>query len=238
MCLQRHLVKATCTKWPSSKALKGIRQRWRNHHGRIVQWRFDIDNQAIWMQGVRFLQSMVSGMNLDKDELSMSFYKGSVQVKQQRAPFSRNKGTCAPKRFEIEHSDVCGPIGTTSMDGARSFVTFIDDFSRRVWLYTLKTKGECLEKFRTSWHLFNAIKAQDQGVWVRQWRGVHLQGLPRLHEEAWHPSTPHTTRRRSCRVSQLHRCRDSKEHASCSTWQQLKLSFWAKAVANAVYICN
>ena len=37
---------------------------------------------------------------------------------------------------------------TMSIIGARYFVIFIDDFLRRMWLYMLKTKGECLEKFK------------------------------------------------------------------------------------------
>jgi hypothetical protein len=36
---------------------------------------------------------------------------------------------------------------TTSLGGARFFVTYIDDFSRKMWVYSLKSKGECLEKF-------------------------------------------------------------------------------------------
>jgi transposase InsO family protein len=37
---------------------------------------------------------------------------------------------------------------TTSLGGARYFVTYIDNFSRKVWVYLLKSKGECLEKFK------------------------------------------------------------------------------------------
>ncbi len=30
----------------------------------------------------------------------------------------------------------------------RYFVTYINNFSRKVWVYLLKSKGKCLEKFR------------------------------------------------------------------------------------------
>ena len=33
------------------------------------------------------------------------------------------------------------------MSGARYFVTFIDDFSNKVWMYVLKSKVECFERF-------------------------------------------------------------------------------------------
>ncbi len=47
----------------------------------------------------------------------------------------------ATKPLEIVHSDVCDPMRTTSLGGARYFVTYIDDFSRKVWVYSLKSKG-------------------------------------------------------------------------------------------------
>lgn len=36
----------------------------------------------------------------------------------------------------------------TFIGGARYFVTCIYDFSRQVWLYVLKSKGNCFEKFK------------------------------------------------------------------------------------------
>jgi hypothetical protein len=49
--------------------------------------------------------------------------------------------------LELVHSDVCGPFHTTSMGGSKYFITFIDDFSRRVWVYFMKYKHQSLEKF-------------------------------------------------------------------------------------------
>ena len=42
--------------------------------------------------------------------------------------------------LELVHSDVCGPMPTVTLGGASYFVTFIDDFSRKVWAYPLKRK--------------------------------------------------------------------------------------------------
>ena len=52
------------------------------------------------------------------------------------------------KPLEIVHSDVCGPMRTTSIGGERHFVTFINDFLRKMCLYVLKSKGYCFEKFK------------------------------------------------------------------------------------------
>lgn len=37
---------------------------------------------------------------------------------------------------------------TTFMGGVKYFVTFIDEFSRKMWLYILKSKGDGFEKFK------------------------------------------------------------------------------------------
>ena len=45
------------------------------------------------------------------------------------------------------HTDEWGPTKTASLGGKHYFVTFVDAFSRRVWVYTLKSKDEVLETF-------------------------------------------------------------------------------------------
>ena len=45
------------------------------------------------------------------------------------------------------HSDVWGPAPARSKGGAEYFVTFIDDYSRKVWVYFLKNKSEVFSKF-------------------------------------------------------------------------------------------
>ena len=46
------------------------------------------------------------------------------------------------------HSGVCGLMRTTSVGGTKLFVTFIDDYLRKVWVYTMKCKGERFDKFK------------------------------------------------------------------------------------------
>ena len=46
--------------------------------------------------------------------------------------------------LQLVHSDVCGPMPIVSMGGAQYFVTFIDDFSQKVWVYSLKRKEQVL----------------------------------------------------------------------------------------------
>jgi transposase InsO family protein len=52
------------------------------------------------------------------------------------------------KRFVLVHLDVCGPMPSTSLSGYVYYVSFIDDYSRKTWVYFLKSKDEVLEKFK------------------------------------------------------------------------------------------
>jgi len=45
------------------------------------------------------------------------------------------------------HTDVWGPTKMASIGANHYFVSFIDDYSRRCWVYTMKHKGEVLELF-------------------------------------------------------------------------------------------
>jgi len=48
---------------------------------------------------------------------------------------------------ELVHSDICGPINPKSIGGAKYFITFIDDATRKVWVYVLKSREEAFQKF-------------------------------------------------------------------------------------------
>jgi hypothetical protein len=60
-------------------------------------------------------------------------------------PSSENK---AKGILETIHSNVCGPMSTYSSNGYVYYVSFIDDFSRKYWIYFLKKKGEVFRKFK------------------------------------------------------------------------------------------
>ena len=54
----------------------------------------------------------------------------------------------AKEPLELVHSDLLGKIKQPSTRGYQYLITFIDDFSRYVWVYFLKHKDEALEKFK------------------------------------------------------------------------------------------
>jgi transposase InsO family protein len=43
---------------------------------------------------------------------------------------------------------VCGPIPSSSISGYVYYVSFIDDSSRKTWVYLLKSKDEVFSKFK------------------------------------------------------------------------------------------
>ena len=47
------------------------------------------------------------------------------------------------------YSDVCGPMPMASMGGALYFVTFIDDFSNKVWVCPLRQKDQVFQRLVT-----------------------------------------------------------------------------------------
>jgi hypothetical protein len=73
--------------------------------------------------------------------------KGCAEGKSVKRPFpsseSKDKGI-----LDIIHSDVCGPMSTYSSNGYVYYVSFIDEFSRKAWIYLLKTKGDLFSKFK------------------------------------------------------------------------------------------
>jgi hypothetical protein len=50
--------------------------------------------------------------------------------------------------LELVHSDVCGSMPSTSLSGYTYYVSFIDDYSCKTWVYFLNSKDEVLRKFK------------------------------------------------------------------------------------------
>jgi hypothetical protein len=50
--------------------------------------------------------------------------------------------------LDLIHSDVCGPMSSQSLIGSLYYVVFIDDFSRKSWIFFMKTKGRVFSRFQ------------------------------------------------------------------------------------------
>jgi transposase InsO family protein len=72
---------------------------------------------------------------------------GCAQGKNIKNPFPKRDNK-AEGVLELIHSDVCGPMPSSSISGYVYYVSFIDDYSRKTWVYFLKSKDEVFNKFK------------------------------------------------------------------------------------------
>ena len=77
----------------------------------------------------------------------LDFCKHCLFGKQSKQKFKTDKHT-SKGILDYIHSDVWGPTPTTSYGGSSYFVSFIDDFSRKVWVYMLKRKSDVFSVFK------------------------------------------------------------------------------------------
>ena len=73
--------------------------------------------------------------------------KGCVKGKNTKKIFPSSE-IKAKGILEIIHSDVCSLMSSISLSGYVYYVLFIDDFSRKTWIYFLKNKDEVFNKFK------------------------------------------------------------------------------------------
>jgi len=68
--------------------------------------------------------------------------------KQTKSSFPSASTWRASKQLQLIHSNICGPIKPPSYSGKRYILSFIDDFSRKTWVYFLHEKSEALAMFK------------------------------------------------------------------------------------------
>jgi hypothetical protein len=185
---------------------------------------------------------MVEGMEdltLNQND-SINLCNGCIQGKQHRQPFPKSGATRANDLLEIVHSDVCGPMKTTSLGGARYFLTFTDDKSRHTTVYFLKTKDEVLEKFKAYQALSENITGKKIKILRSDNGGEYMSGNftkycsnKGILQQTTAPYTPE----QNGVAERLNRT--VVESARCLLKQQgLGNHLWAEAIATAVYLKN
>jgi hypothetical protein len=89
---------------------------------------------------------MVCGMpsiSLSKNEICKGCMLGKNIKKSFHSSDNRAQGI-----LDLVHSDVCGPMSSPSLGGFLYYVIFIDDYSRKCWIYFLKAKSDTIDKFK------------------------------------------------------------------------------------------
>ena len=81
---------------------------------------------------------------------NFSICEHCIYGKHARSAHKRNLNKKKSEPLDLVHSDVCGPMPVWSIGGASYFITFIDDATRKVWVYPMVRKDdafECFHKF-------------------------------------------------------------------------------------------
>ena len=188
------------------------------------------------VRSIYALQNMVKGMNVGKTPppANTLVCEACTECEQYAAKWGNNQEKLATKPLEIVHSGVCGPMRTTSVGGAKYFVVFVDDYSRKVWVYTMKHKGEWCERFKEfqtkvetqSKHKIKAFRCMSGGDFISKEFEAFLM-------ESGIESTPRHIGPAGCAIQSIVAMAKRMLVA-----RKLEKSFWAEAVANAVYTLN
>ncbi|GAU13535.1 hypothetical protein TSUD_346390 [Trifolium subterraneum] len=160
--------------------------------------------------------------------------------KHPRSSFKSNFPMRSSEVLNVVHSDICGPIDVLSTGGNKYFITFVDEYSRMIWLYHIKAKSDAFEVFK----IFKTLveKQSDKQIKVlRTYGGGEYtskefenyckdQGI--IHEVTA-PYTPQhngLAERRNKSILDMAR--------SMVKQKGLPHRFWGEAVSTAVYILN
>jgi hypothetical protein len=97
-------------------------------------------------QALPFLRKMVEGIPKLKSTHE-GICKGCALGKNIKKPFPSSNNR-SKEILDLIHSNVCSPMPVRSLGGSLYYVIFIDDYSRKTWLYLLKSKDEVFSKFQ------------------------------------------------------------------------------------------
>ncbi|CAI7839404.1 unnamed protein product [Closterium sp. NIES-53] len=90
-------------------------------------------------------------------------------------PMLQSSRRPAKAPLALVHMDVVGPTRAPSVSGSRYFLTIVDDHTRAVWVYPLKTKGEVAAAVLKEWmpraqresgHKVKVIRTDNRGEFV------------------------------------------------------------------------
>lgn len=183
-------------------------------------------------------KGMVKGLPLiEKPDI---LCEGCILGKQHRESFPSGKSIRAKAPLEIVHSDVCGPMQTPSLAGNQYFLTFIDDFTRKTWIYFLKNKSEVFEKFQN----FKALMENQSGLHIKVLRtdrgGEYISkeflrfcrenGIHKQFTARYTPQQNGVVERKNRTIMDMARSMLKAKH--------LPNDYWAEAVNCAAYILN
>ncbi|CAI7818465.1 unnamed protein product [Closterium sp. NIES-53] len=97
--------------------------------------------------------NLLSVFRLQKSKAKVTFGPTSCRAKLGKLLLwdLEEKSSCIKAPLALVHMDVVGPTRAPSLSGSRYFLTIVDDHTRAVWVYPLKTKGEVAAAVLKEW---------------------------------------------------------------------------------------
>ncbi|KAE8681124.1 hypothetical protein F3Y22_tig00111342pilonHSYRG00188 [Hibiscus syriacus] len=205
---------------------------------------------ASWLWHLRFGHLNFGGLELlSKKEMVKGLphinhpdqlCEGCLVGKQFRKSFPKESETRAKKPLELIHTDMCGPIKPSSLGNNNYFLLFIDDFSRKTWVYFLKQKSEVFEVFKK----FKAAVERESGRKIKAMRSdrggeftsrefqefCEANGIRRPMTVPRSPQQNGVAERKNRTILDMAR--------SMLKSKKLPKEFWVEAVSCAVYLSN
>jgi len=150
---------------------------------------------------------------------------------------SRDK---ANELLEVVHTDICGPIQGSTINGEKYFITFIDEKSGRIAVTLLKTKSKAMRAFQAykaraekeaEWEI-NRLRSHYGGEYM----GLQFKSYLRANGISDSVSPPYSPSHNRLAEGAN---RTLMESARCILEEAgLDKAFWVFAVATAAYIHN
>ena len=81
-------------------------------------------------------------------QVSLEFYENYVYGKHKRVRFLKVGKQKKSKKLGLVHIDVWGLAQVQSHGGSRYYVTFIDDATRKTWVYCIRQKYDVFDIFK------------------------------------------------------------------------------------------
>lgn len=183
-------------------------------------------------------QGMVSGM--PQISIPAEMCEDCVEAKQHRNSFKQHVESRSNCKLQIIYSDVCGPMQCESLGGNRYFVSFIDDYTRKTWIYLIKSKSEVIEVFRK----FKAMVSRQTGGYIKVLRSdgggeyVSAEFKSLCEEEGIiHEVTPPYTPQHNGTAERKNRSIMNMVRSMLKC-KNLPKYLWGEAASTAVYLLN
>ena len=113
-----------------------------------ITWLWHLRFGHLNFRGLEFLSKKEIVRGLPSISHLNQVWEGCLLGKQFKKSFPKESSSRAQNPLELIYTDVCGPIKLSSLGKSNYFLLFINDFSRKTWVYFLKEKSKVFENLK------------------------------------------------------------------------------------------